>query len=414
LSRALVALLVAGTSGSCQEPIATDFTIRFALDSTPGSLCAETDCEAYPMRCGARLSVRIFDTQENNSARGVLIDQTCETVATAVDLCDLKNTTQTRTISFVPLHHVRIEVAAWRPADVEGSGCPDVTFDATGRPRVEFRPRPAVAGAAPFDVSSSKVEVLVPLQCTDVARLDDDQCQAEPTTLLRARVDDMANGFAVPRSQAEGLDVNAAPPTLVDGSGTVPRIDMDDYIGLTRVIEGSLPPSFVHEYPGLLGGNLCTVVRDSGPQVTATATCDVFEMGVSTIDLRRGILVTTDTLQPILDAMGTEFPETGLVVGRVLSPSSTPLGGVQVRPSQGTVEYLDEARTGFSGTTTSSHGYFISRDASFDTTWRASGLNLVEQSSEMAGLVNGMLSPIIIRMVDPNAPLPVDDGDGVP
>lgn len=408
-SSALVIALLAAASGSCQEPIATEFSIRFALDPTAGSLCDETDCRQYTMSCGARLSVRIFDTEGTNSERGTLVGETCEAVKSSEKICDLRNTSQLGIVN-VPLHHVRIEVAAWHPADVPENACPPVTFDAVGRPRVDFQPRPAVAGAKAFDVSSNKVEVWIPLQCTDIARLDDVECRPEITTLLRARIDDLAIGFAVSEAQAEGLNVSAAPPTPVDGSPTAQRIDVDDFIGLSRVVDGPPSPTFERDFVGRMSGHLCTVVLDSGPQVTATATCTEVDMDQASIDLR-GILVTTGTLQPLLDAMGSAFPEAGLVVGRVLDRAGTPLAGVRVIPDAGTVEYLDEAGTGFTGTTTGSRGYFISRDAPFGTTWRATHPDgRVEQSVQVAGLVNQMVSPVILRMVDPDAPDPTDDG----
>ena len=409
-SRALAVLALAAASGSCQEQVGTDFSIRFVLDSEPGSFCAETACEAYPMWCGARLSVRVFDLEEGNATRGSLVSETCEVVPSSAQLCDLEFTSDPKTV-YVPLHNVRIEVAAWHPADAQGITCPGVTFNLSGRPDVGFRPRPAVAGSKTFDVRSSKVEVLVPLQCTDITRLDDEQCQAEPSTLLKARVDDLALGYTVSRAQAEELSVSAAPTTPVDGSATAQRIDVDDLITLSRVTDGAPQTSFEHNYPGRMSGTLCTVVRDSGPEVTSTATCRIVPMGQTTVDLR-GILVTREKLQPLLDAMGSEFPETGLVVGRVLSQSGLPLARVRVIPSAGTVEYLDEAGTGFSGTATSADGYFISRDAPFGTTWRATSLTgLTEQSIQVGGLVTDMVSPVILRMVDSSSPPPDDGGD---
>ena len=425
-SRALAALLLAAASGSCQQTPASDFTIRFTLDSRPGSLCADTDCASYPMGCGARLSVRIFDTESSTTARGELVRGTCEDVVPKDTLCDLKNTRELKIFN-VPLHHIRIEVAAWHPADLPDTSCPNVIFDATGRPMVDFKPRPALAGARAFDVRSDQVEVEVPLQCTDIARLDDAQCQAEPMTLLRARIDDLAIGFAVSDAQAEGLTVSVAPPTLIDGTTPARRIDVEDFVDLARVIDGPPPPTFEHDQVGQTSGDLCTVVLDSGPQVTATATCTTIptDPARTRVDLR-GILVTTGTLQPLLDAMGSAFPEAGLVVGRVLDQSGTPMAGVRVIPSAGTVEYLDEAGTGFTGTATSSGGYFISRDAPFGTTWRATRADgHVEQSVQVAGLIEQMVSPVILRMVDPDAPPPpgghgeeddrgLDPGDALP
>lgn len=409
LARALVALLLAVGSGSCQETPATDFTIRFALDPSAGGFCPSADCDAYRMRCGARLSVRILDTEDSITGRGELVRATCEEVASSDTLCSLKNTVDVKIFN-VPLHHVRIEVAAWHPADLPDTRCPAVPFDLNDRPSASFRPRPAVAGAATFDVASDKVEVVVPLQCTNIARLDDVQCLADPRTLLRAQVDDLATGFSVYEPQAEELTVSAARPTPVDGSTTARRIDREDVIDLSRVLDGAAFPTFEHDYAGEMTGPICTVVLDSGPQVTATATCTTVEEVMERVDLR-GLLVTTETLQPLLDAMGSAFPETGLVVGKVLDQSGTPLAGVRVIPSAGTVEYLDEAGTAFAGTTTSSRGYFISRDAPYGTTWRAIRVDgYVQQTVQAAGLVNLMVTPIIIRMVAPDAAPPEGDG----
>lgn len=398
----MVALLGAALA-ACDAPNTEPFAIHFRLDTGAGGYCQRgSSCMNYGMSCGARLSVRIFDMARGPSGRGTPVGETCETLSRKDTVCELDSARKPVSVN-VPRNTVRIEVAVWAPAELPDEKCPLVTFDERGRPRVDFQPRPAMAGSIYFDAASDLNDVWVPMQCSDQDQLDREVCAAPATTRVSARVDDMRRGFAVSDAQAAELNVSAAPPTLIpDSPGPQYRIDGDDIIDLHRVIDGPPPPTFETMVEGTVSENLCTVVVDSGPQVTATATCG--DLATTAPDDLYGILVTTDALRPLLDAMGSEFPEAGLVVGRVLDFTGMPLAGVTVSPvagTVGTVEYLDEAGTGLTSTTTSSRGYFISRDAPFGTSWGATHNDgREEQARQFGGLVQGMVSPVIVRMTE--------------
>ena len=113
------------------------------------------------------------------------------------------------------------------------------------------------------------------------------------------------------------------------------------------------------------------------------------------------LLIRKDLVDAALLALGeTSFPETGLVIGRVVDESFSPAPGVAVTPvAGGSVLYLDEQLDGSAIALTSTSGYFVASDVPFGSEWIASHFDGRRQSgTPRGGLIQGKVSGVIIRM----------------
>ena len=397
-----LALALASLAGCDETPEDLGpFSVRLVLDERPGTLCQSAQCDDYGMSCGAVVSLRIRDV-ENDFA---LVADVCEEIPPADSLCRLGNI---RPVFNIPPHRVRIEVAAWRYEAIapEPGGppvCPEGLFADTGVPRLDFQPQPAFAGSAYFDAGSSDTVAEVRLSCGDVSQLDEAECGVADTTLVRASVEDIETGLDITAQQAQSLTVGAAEPRAVpdDQGGTVMVIESADTIALSQ--QAGPVPTYANEVDRTFGTNLCAVIVDLTPQSTASVNCRSVAPGQDPIDLR-GLLVTKPVLDQILAAMGAPgFPARGLVVGRVVDHTGAPLSQVAVSPASGTVEYLSPDRSTLIGSQTSSSGFFIARDVPFGTGWSA--IHVVDGRREAeevrAGLVSGKVTSVVLRMEAP-------------
>jgi hypothetical protein len=398
-----IALGLGALSGCDQTPDDLGpFSVRLVLDERPGTRCHSAQCDDYGMSCGAVLSLRIRDV-ENDFA---LVADVCEEIPPAQSLCELGNIR--RPVFNIPPHRVRIEVAAWRyeaiaPEPGNALACPEGLFADTGVPRLDFLPEPAFAGSAFFDAGSSETVAEVRLSCGDASQLDQDECGMAVTTLVRASVEDIETGLDITSQQAQSLTVGAAEPRAVpdDQGGTVMVIESGDTIALS-LLAGPVP-IYANEVDRSFGSTLCAVMVDLSPQSTASVGCRPLSPGQNPIDLR-GVLVTKQVLDQILGAMGAPgFPAEGLVVGRVVDHTGAPLSQVAVTPAAGAVQYLSPDRSALIGSETSSSGYFIARDVPFGTSWTAihSVDGRREEGDVRAGLVNGKLTSFLVRMQAP-------------
>lgn len=397
-----LAALIAGCQKSPED--LGPFAIRFEFDQRDGSSCPSQSCDDYGMRCGATLGIRIHDVSDDER----IVADACIGVAPAATLCGLGNVTSP-TFFNIPPHRLRIEASAWRPEvleadpDLEGD-CPDERlFDVRGVPLATFQPRPAFAGAAYFDAGSDVDVALIPLSCTEPDQLDQDDCGLIATTSIRVTADDIETALDITTEQAQNLTVGLAEPRAVpDGDGgTVYVIDSSNTIPLTQ--EAGPIPSFSGQTDQSLEGDVCSVLLELTPQSTASVTCRRLAAGDDQIDVR-GVLVSVDTLDQVLAAMGsTSFPPEGLVVGRVVDHTGAPLSNVTVTPSAGSVDYLSADRSALIGNDTSASGLFIARDVPFGATWTAihSGDGRREDGAVRGGLVQGKVTALLIRMKPP-------------
>jgi hypothetical protein len=394
-------LLAAACARNPDQPGA--FSIRLVLDDEVGSYCESNDCADYGMSCGAVLMINMFDLEDG----APVVDECEKNVPPAESICGLKTIGQPNFFN-IPPHRVQISVAAWRPGVLPNDECPNEDiFDAQDKPRSDFAPRPAFGGRAFFDAGSDEYEVLVRLACTDSFQLDAEECTGPGmnTTLLRAQVDDMVSLLDLTAERAVQLDVRAAAPRQVSGSGGFEYV-IENSGSIELGLEDGPVPSFTADVTDPLGDTVCVVVRDdSAPESTSVASCGQLQTDADPVELR-GVLLDKETLDKILAAMGAEFPEQGLVVGRVVDHDGAPLAGVSVSvdgPLDAAVEYLDADLTAIDGTATSASGFFISRDAPFDARWGAAHLvdGRRQQGEPRAGLVRGKVSALIVRMQPP-------------
>ncbi len=399
---ALAALALAAGCEKAPDDLGP-FAISFEFDQREGSRCPSDSCADYGMRCGATLGIRILDVADD----GRIVADACIPVPPAATLCGMGDVTGP-TFFNIPPHRLRIEAATWRPevleSDPELSGdCPDdALFDVRGVPLETFQPRPAFAGAAYFDAGSDVDVAMVPLSCTDAQQLDEEECGLVDTTPIRVTADDIETALDITTEQAANLTVGLAEPrALPDGDGgTIYVIESSDTIPLDPVL-GPIP-SFAGETDEVLE-TACSVLLELTPQSVASVTCRRLSGEVDQIDVR-GVLVTVETLDQVLAAMGAlSFPPEGLVVGRVVDHTGAPLAAVRVMPSEGTVEYLSADRSTLIGNATSASGLFIARDVPFGATWTAihNGDGRREDGEIRAGLVQDKVTALLVRMKPP-------------
>ena len=399
--RLLIAVAMAGAA--CSEAPADfgPFSIRFTLDDRPGSMCEATSCDEYGMRCGAVVSIRIRDVEDNNR----VVDEACQDVPPSETLCDLGKLGQP-TFFNIPPHRLRVEVAAWRrevlEADPDLAGnCPgEGLFDLRGVPVSGFQPQPAFAGAAYFDAGEDNDEAVVPLTCSDARQIDLDECGAQ--TEIRARIVDIESGLDIDLEQAQSLNVGAAVPRAeLQPSGEVVHvIEGPDTVSLAQ-IPGPVP-IFSAEVDELPGDFMCAVVLDLAPQSTASTTCRQVSGDEAPVELTN-VLVGKTTLDQILTALGQPvFPAGGLIIGRVVDHTGVPLDQVVVDPQAGSVEYLSADRTMLVSGQTTDSGFFVAQNVPYDTLWTAQHLDGRMATSEIrAGLIRGVITSILIRMEPP-------------
>jgi hypothetical protein len=119
-------------------------------------------------------------------------------------------------------------------------------------------------------------------------------------------------------------------------------------------------------------------------------------------------------LRSILDMMGLfDIPEKGLVFGVVVDAAGQPVQGATVSTTGGAnVVYPDALLQTVGFTSTESRGYFLSENAPFDSTWRASVPGgIMGDGDARGGLVDFHISVVVIRLTGVVQP-PIDAGIG--
>jgi hypothetical protein len=396
----LTLLAVAGLA--CGGEALPAVPLHLALDGNPGrGACAMRQCDAYPLDCGALLGVRVVDASTSDPAAPIL-EEYCQPVPAADNLCALADLV--KLALELPARRVRVEVALWRPdAMGEQRSCPRTSiFDLRGVPRENVLPQPAFGGAEYFDLGSERLRrATVRLACTGPDELGRSHCPAASTPVT-VTIDDLENNIAVSRDLARMLDVGVGTPRQQPNPGRdQPSWILDSSIKLTLGQQAT-----EIQFTGALDSAdlepaLCARVREEVPQAVAAVTCTTIDPDAADLRLRAHHL-PKEVLDRILAAMalGDNFPQTGLVVGRVVDENDAGLSGVTVALSgSGTVEYLDASRTGVNAVHTAEHGYFVSRNAPFNTIWTATDAQGRRQDGTyQTGLVEGTVSTMVIRM----------------
>lgn len=377
--------------------------------------CPSSDCHQYGMHCGATLSVRIVDADTLGSDAGpgsdasssaTLYGDKCITLDAAdsdAGLCAVKDAK----LSFdkIPTRTMQVQVAIWPPPpDGEGPRCPNDVFDLRGIPR-DKAPQPAFGGVAYVEAGTDRVAEVM-LACRDPELVDEPECLA--TNLVTVTLDDMQNLVPVRVEDAPSLSVEVGQPTQ-DTSKDPPVwvIKQADTHPMGQPLP-TIPPLWkLDNVPGFTN-HACVLVAQPVPQPSTVVSC-TNDLSLQTDGhlALHGLMLPESVLDELLSAANiTALPSEGIVVGRVVDAVGAPLAGVTVKPlpdNNVNLLYVDATRTSVSPFgPTSADGFFLSRDAPFDTVWEATDTDGRVQDGEFrAGLVSGKVSVVVIQMTEP-------------
>ncbi len=360
------------------------------------------------MSCGATISIRLTDPDTGEllvRPSGEELSH-CIAVAPGETICSLRDLGDQLQLFDMPAQTVRVEVALWSQEDVKPGACPRTgrfeLFDVQGRPQTNFRPAPAFAGAAYFRAGEAS-DVSVPLACPNPGLLSSNDCEANQLTDVEAFVTDIGTLQLIRDTQAPSITVSVGETRIVpdDQGGAFSVLEAADTYdlrlddkGVTPVYKESVPQRF-----GIDGKLACSTSLEGAAQATTTVFCE--EVPDSAEDLTlHPILIRKTTVDAVLNAMGAaEFPEGGLLIGRVVNEGLSPSPGVAVTPSVGSVSYLSADLSDITPTLTSDSAYFIASDVPADATWTASHFDGRRHTgSPRGGVVQGKVSGLIIQM----------------
>lgn len=378
------------------------FRIGFDTER-PGSLCASESCEDYRFGCGATMLVRWTDPDTGEVAMSDTGEplETCQAIEAADSLCALREMADPILFFGIPQETYRIEIALWSPPTVSATGCPGgELFDVFGVPRAEFSPQPAFAGAT-YVHTSRQDSITIELSCPDPGQLDDDSCQVDLSTRITAEVTDLERLLSVSDAQATNMTVSATDVLFIpdDKGGVEAVLDTAGAVALS-LTSPAPQPTFSASTNEAFDDTVCTTVLELGPQATTSVHCDRVQAGARELDLS-GLHLPKETLDEILTALGGgEFPEEGLVIGRVVDAAMNPVDDVAVTVGGGTVRYLSASRTSLIDDATSDNGFFVSTDAAFPASVTAlhQGDGRREEGAYESGLIRGTINLILIRL----------------
>lgn len=395
--------------GACSSNPPKDAPIHLILDTESiDSGCTSAFCTDYEMSCGATVSIRLTDPDTGEQ----LVRPTGEELALCVaappndTICSLSDLSDELQLFDMPGETVRVEVAIWSQDDVQPGACPKPArfelFDIQGRPQPNFAIAPAFGGATYFR-AGEQAEVTVPLFCPNTALLSANDCQANILTDVQAFVTDIGTMQLIRKKQAPIITVDVGETVIVPdtqgGSFSILTSEQTrpltlDNAGVTPVYVGSVDQRF-----GIGGKLACATTFEGAGLSTTTVFCEEVTDSPDELTLNP-VFIRSATVSATLTALGlSEFPEEGIVIGRVVNEGLSPTSGVVVTPSEGTVLYLSEDLSDISPTLTSDSGYFVALDVPAGATWTATSFDGRRHiGSPRGGLVQGKVSAVVIRM----------------
>ncbi len=402
LDRSMLLALLAVSACTSEPP--TEASIRLTLDTSAEGGCQSENCEEFGMSCGATVSLRLTDPESgellfSESGEALAI---CRAASVSRDICSLAALAPDMQLFGMPARPLRVEVAVWNEDDVAADACPITTrfelFDAFGRPQPNFSPGPAFAGAAFFRAGIDS-DVVVPLTCLSPKRLDDTSCAANLPTDVTAAVIDMATMQLLRKEQASNVAVAVGVARAVSDNqgGSFYELKAADTFSLRLNNAGATPLYQEAVLLPFIDDLVCSTALQDVARATASVLCE--EVANSEELLLSPLLLQTDVLDAALLVLGLEnFPESGLVIGRVVDEGLSPASGIAITPSAGSVVYLSEDLSGLSALSSES-GFFVSTDVPFGATWTATHFDgRSESGSPRGGLIQGKLSTLTIRM----------------
>lgn len=372
--------------------------IRYRLTTDEAQTCPSASCADIAVTCDAVLQIRVVNPARPAQA----YVSACLPVDDAEDLCAISRDDLPEGLS-IPSGTVEVQVSVFPRSMAttapDGSlRCPaPPAFGADGMPTL-VEPVPALGGRA--FASADTAEIVVPLGCTDLSRIDNETCAPLDVTAVRAGVDEfdsrvyVSPGTAVTLSAAVGepvarldpdsgqlryvLDAASTTPLLLDSNGPVPAWSANAQRLFTDVA--------------------CITVLEDAPSATTAVACRRVNPGQPEVNLT-GYRVPRPRVDDALAALGLpDFPSSGMVLGVVVGRVGTPVAGAEVQVAGGTVTFLDETGTAASaGTTTTASGLFVSTDAPFGGDWLVTGAGPVV-NLPVGGLVTGKLTVMVIEL----------------
>lgn len=404
--RSLLALAVVGLGALAGCDDSVRFRLRLEWQRGGAQACPTTtdgrySCTALPLSCDVRVRVRIINTSDGQPHYSE-----CFTIQNNADACllaDLPISPQP-----VPNEMVRVQVIVWTVEELVRSGidltgtdgCPATTEFAAGFPKLvgnptepENVPVPALGGETYFAVGDSPVAT-VTLGCARWDTLDAPSCQASAIP-LEATIRDPRTFGSVLRMQASDMEVRFGEP-VANGDGTY-RVDLGPSFFTPAL---SYTPSGTLLWQGTLTdpptGRRCLRVAAQG---VAAPTIACFEVPVGSPVRADGFLVGRVMLRDLLDLrMLSDLPEEGMVLGVVIDAAGQPVRGAVVSTTGATVVYPDDNLQTVGFAATDSRGYFLSTDAAFDSTWRATAGGLMSDGSTRGGLVDDHVTVVVVRL----------------
>lgn len=383
-------------------------TAESSAQACPQLLDGSYSCRAIPLSCDVQVRVRIV-----GATNDVTYYSDCFPILSNGDACQLAALPiESRAI---PNEMVRVQVIVWTfqelmdsgltPAQLaESGGCPVSTpFDVGGLPRLGAtpvqpgltrEPIPALGGETYFLVGQSPTAT-VTLGCPKYPSLDAPVCR-DDNLRIQATIRDPNDFFSIDRppesanmSVQYGLPVESEGVYRVVSSGLSPALDASPE-GTPLTWNGVLL-----EPPGELGCLVTdrndvaapsihcfdTTVPDEGTMIA-----DGFQVGSQLLRDMRRVLSLIDV------------PPEGIVLGVVVDADGQPVANANVTADGASIVYPDDSFVGVRSST-NSKGFFISRDAGFETEWRATGPNNTrDDGSARGGLVEFYVSVVVVRL----------------
>lgn len=333
-----------------------------------GQVCGTSSCLDIKMACPSVLHLRILSPSDPTLPYVSI----CEPIPqnAGMDLCAIANIDLAP--ENLPRKPLEIQVTIWPlEAVLDENGMRDcqrtqVEFDAIyGFPTT---PEPAFGGRAFYQPGDE--ETVVTLGCTNVAAVNAPTCTGPESLDVTATMLEFENlPFLVTDSVGDGLFVAVGEPELIDGGPEFALIP-DTTTPLTRTVQE--PPTWgggIKEEDAI-DSIACLQSFEVDNPTTASLRCRMVGSAEANLEIT-GVRVSKTTVDQILGALGLmTFPVDGMTMGIVLDLNGTPIPGVTVTSTAGTIEYINANRTGIApGNQTTASGIFVSRDAPFGTSF---------------------------------------------
>ena len=385
-ARAAVWVLVLA---ACNTPVPS---LQLLFAGAPSQACPSTDCGMLPMRCDAVMSIRIFEPADPTAPP---LSQCIEIPALAPqNMCSLARVDLAP--SPLPVRDLEVQIALYPASAVMMDpetghrSCPtDVRYnESTGFP-IDQWPTPALGGRTFYHPGDSVVSVT--LGCTDLAAIDE-SCQTSDRIEVTATVDDFDSRASVTPDIALRLTVSVAEPrqAVVDGPYAITSADAR---ALAPVSGGT--PAWHDDVDLRFTRFVCIDVLEGVAETTSALRCRLMPSGAR-YDLS-GVRLKKETLQNVLTALSAPaFPDQGLTIGIVIDQDGSPVAGLPVSSTAGTVQYLSGPST-IGGTATSALGIFVSRDAPFGTVFSTAGGGQ-PATSAIGGLVADRATVAVLQL----------------